>query len=242
MPGEVITRRNLPHWYVPCAVHFVTYRLAGTIPLPVLDALRKERAERLRQEPRDPDPAATRHWRRRVHGRFFADYDRYLDSHRDITWLADPRIAALVRGNLHHLDGGIYHLLAYCIMPNHVHVLHQPTADLAPADDAPSPDDEEPAPSGPLAAIMRRLKSYTAREANRLLGRSGQFWQRESYDHWVRDDDELLRLVEYVIWNPVNAGLAAEPHAWYWSSAHHRFLADGSTSGILRPPVDPRSE
>ena len=239
MPGEVITRRNLPHWYVPCAVHFVTYRLAGTIPLHVLQGLREERTRRLRQAP--PEAAASRRWRRSVHGRFFTDYDRYLDSNREIAWLADPRVAALVRTSLHHYDGGLYHLLAYCVMPNHVHVLLQPTADLTPLDDRAWPGDEEAGRGGPLAAIMRRLKSYTAREANKVLGRSGQFWQHESYDHWVRDDDELLRLVEYVIWNPVKAGLATEPHEWYWGSAHDRFLADGSRSGILRPPVDPRS-
>ena len=237
MRGDVFTRRNLPHWYRPGAVHFVTYRLAGTIPRPVLDALREERSRRLREKP--DEEAQRRSWRRRAHARFFADYDRYLDTHRDIDWLAAPRIAALVRQNLYHHDGGLYYLLTYCIMPNHVHALLQPTADLTPPENAAEHDEEDTIPGGPLTAIMRSLKSYTGREANKLLGRSGQFWQRESYDHWVRDGGELQRLIEYVVWNPVKAGLAREPAAWCWGSAHDRFLADGSTSGILRPPVDP---
>src|SRR5437868_13312707 len=64
---------------------------------------------------------------------------------------------------------------------------------------------------GPLAEIMHSLKSYTANRANEILGRSGQFWQHESYDHWVRDDEELERIVAYIAWNPVKANLVREP-------------------------------
>jgi putative DNA methylase len=75
---------------------------------------------------------------------------------------------------------------------------------------------------------MHSLKSYTAHKANDLLGRSGPFWQHESYDHWVRDEKELEGVVKYIAWNPVEAGLVKQPHEWYFSSAHDRFLQDGS--------------
>ena len=54
---------------------------------------------------------------------------------------------------------------------------------------------------------MHSLKSFTGNECNRLLGRGSAFWQDESYDHWVRDDDELHRIIDYVESNPVKAGL-----------------------------------
>jgi hypothetical protein len=71
------------------------------------------------------------------------------------------------------------------------------------------------------------LKGSTARQANLILGRTGEaFWQDESFDHRVRDEMELERIVRYVEYNPVNAGLVAEPYEWAWSSAG---LAGGST-------------
>jgi REP element-mobilizing transposase RayT len=64
---------------------------------------------------------------------------------------------------------------------------------------------------------MQSLKRHTARQANRILNRRGTFWQAESYDHVVRDEQELERIVEYVIDNPVKAGLIADGLAWPWT-------------------------
>ncbi len=62
-------------------------------------------------------------------------------------------------------------------------------------------------PKVPPPKLLRSLKSYTGREANKLLGRTGEpFWQKESYDHWVRDDDELRRIRVYIEQNPVKRG------------------------------------
>src|SRR5262249_16235738 len=85
---------------------------------------------------------------------------------------------------------------------------------------------------------LHSLKSYTANKVNQLLHRSGQFWQHESYDHWVRDDDELQRIVDYISWNPVKAQLVEQPHDWYFSSAHHRLLHAASRSACLGPPAE----
>ena len=243
---EIITRRNLPHWYVPGAVHFVTYRLAGTIPVAVLVELRERREARKKEKPAPGVPPAQH--RDRLHRRFFAAYDQYLDQHRDVGWLAKPAVAALIRSNLYHHDGKKYHLLAYCVMPNHVHVLLQPIA-AAPDPGAGRREAELSTTGGedvlseeitnarsPLSAIMHSLKSYTANRANERLGRSGPFWQHESYDHWVRDTDELCRIAEYIAANPVKAGLAARPEAWRFGSAHDLFLATGNVEGLLKSP------
>ena len=75
----------------------------------------------------------------------------------------------------------------------------------------------------PIRRITQGLKGYTAREANRLLGRTGQpFWQGESYDHWVRDETEFIRIIAYIENNPVKAGLVARSEDRRWSSAWER--------------------
>jgi putative DNA methylase len=148
-------------------------------------------------------------------------------------------VALIIRENLYHHDGAKYHLLAYCIMPNHVHVLFQPivvegaerSADRLPPEEVHS--DEFSDNHTPLAKIMHSLKSYTANRINKVLGRSGQFWQHESYDHWVRTDEELERIVQYIVANPVKAGLAGLSHEWRFSSAYDRFQRDGELSGYL---------
>jgi putative DNA methylase len=127
-------------------------------------------------------------------------------------------------------------------MPNHVHVLLQPIGaealglGVTPQAEVVSAGDEVEDSRSPLGSIMHSLKSYTANQANRILGRSGAFWQQESYDHWVRDDDELERIVNYILANPVKAGLVKEPQEWFFCSAHDRFIQDGEPCGWLLSP------
>jgi REP element-mobilizing transposase RayT len=103
-------------------------------------------------------------------------------------------------------------------MSNHLHVVFAPflnERDLQ----------EEPSRKGlmfksshpPLDAIMHSLKSFTAQEANKLLGRSGSFWEAESYDRYIRTRDEYERVVAYVLNNPVKAGLVQRWQDWPWS-------------------------
>src|SRR5262249_53508688 len=245
-------RRKLPHWYVPGAAHFVTYRIAGTIPAAVLQELRHQAERKLK----NGSPAGTSDsaYKLRIHKQFFAAYDRYLDITCRIDWLARPAVANVIRENLYHHNGGKYQLLAYCVMPNHVHVLVQPidcsdkqlacrgqpgtslpgtslpgTSKLL----VPTVIGETADKGGPLASIMHSLKSYTANKINELLGRAGQFWQHESYDHWVRDEEELERIVAYIAANPIKAGLAREIQEWACCSARDRFTRDGVRSAWL---------
>lgn len=234
---EVISRRNLPHWYVPGSAHFVTYRLYGTIPAGLLRRCRNERAKAKLATLRPGETNAQRS--AQAHKQFFVNYDKYLDAAAtEAKFLSDERVAAIVRENLYHHHGVKYHLIAYCVMSNHVHALLLPIC--------PSPavlgkeevvSDEVPDSRGTLTSIMHSLKSYAAHRANKLLERTGAFWQRESYDHWVRDDDELERIVNYIARNPVIAGLCAEPHQWKYNSAFDRYQQDQSTSAVLWWPT-----
>jgi putative transposase len=95
---------------------------------------------------------------------------------------------------------GHYDLAAYAILSNHMHLLLLPK--IAPS------------------RLLQSLKGAAARDANLILGRTGEsFWQAESYDHWVRDDGEWKRIVTYIEENPVKAGLVPCAEDYPWSSA-----------------------
>ncbi len=75
-------------------------------------------------------------------------------------------------------------------------------------------------PRAKLSRITKAVKNFSARQANALLGRTGQpFWQDESWDHWVRGPEELEKIVEYIEANPLAAGLVERVEDWRWSSA-----------------------
>jgi len=99
-------------------------------------------------------------------------------------------------------------------MANHVHVV------FTPLEIRPSGTDDKQTHNmryHSLASIMHSLKSYTAQKANQILGRSGAFWQHESYDHCIRNPDELHRIIRYVLNNPVKIGLVKEWKEWKWN-------------------------
>ena len=120
-------------------------------------------------------------------------------------WMKDPRIAEQVEAPICKgaFELGQYLLWAYAVMPNHVHALLTPRA--------------------PLAEIMEGIKGVSAYRANRLLNRTGKlFWQRESFDHWVRNVEEEAKIRSYIENNPVKDGLCRAPEDWKWSSAAKR--------------------
>lgn len=127
MSNEIFIQGDLPHWYVPGATHFITFRLAKTMPREVLQELHRQRETWLRQPLAQDETGNSR--RQRVHKKLFARYDQLLDQGHGDCWLRDPSIAALMKRSLYHLHGRQYDLRAYCIMPNHVHVLLVPFAD-----------------------------------------------------------------------------------------------------------------
>ncbi len=212
-------RRNLPHWQPFGVPFFLTYRLAGTLPRNFLNELEKKR-DWLRTLPRDPK-YSEQEWQTRIEKRLFALWDEQLDKDRKVQWLADPRIAGLVRENLYHHAGTKYALWAYVIMPNHVHVLLKPD-EVWEKRFKEAESDRAQYEKGPLSAILHSLRSYTAHKANKVLGRTGKFWQEEPFDHWVRDNTEFERIIYYIENNPVKAGLVERPEDWRFSSASNR--------------------
>jgi len=209
-------RRNLPHLDREGGTYFVTLCLAGSLPASGTLAISRHWRKRALAPP--PAGISADEWRRRCSAAAFVDYDRVLDSSSPLTWLADQRLAGIVRDSLLHGHGHRYQLLAYVIMGSHCHVVFSTTSNGV---TDPAGNDCTRRRSA-REAVMLSLKRYTAVSCNRVLGRRGPFWQAESYDRLVRTPAELERVVSYVERNPVKAGLCREPEDWEWSSARSR--------------------
>jgi REP element-mobilizing transposase RayT len=182
--------------------YFVTFRLAGTLPREVLVRFKQERDQIIAQAlaARRPLTWPEQEDLLRWHSE---RVDRYLDAGHGELWLSQPAVADLVAGALCFHEGTRFDLLAFVVMPNHVHAVLRPR------------------PGWSLSKILQSWKGYTAYQANRVLNRSGQaFWQPEAYDHLIRDDQDSYRCRRYTTLNPVNAGLCARPEEWKWSSLH----------------------
>ena len=240
-------RRNLPHIQTPRATLFVTFQLAGSIPQYVLAELRTEKLQFDKEESRllrlqnDSEHASTQHRRFEEKNKYlerrrqwFRKFEKTLDSvESGPVWLKDDRIAKEIADSLHYRDGKVYRLDAYCIMANHVHVvfapLPLPSSKTDVVNSAENTAQTEDLCYNSLSSIMQSLKGYTARKANLLLGRSGAFWQGESYDHVIRDASEWHRIVTYVLNNPVKAGLVDTWEKWQWSYCRLDFLPQSKT-------------
>lgn len=198
---KLFYQRNLPHFQPFGATLFITFRLAGSLPKEVMLRLEEE-AKNLEAEINSiADPKKQKQAAMLAQKQLFIKWDAALDAARQSArWLANPAVANLMCDALHYRDKKVFTLDAYCVMPNHVHLVCTPL--------------EQPENSVSISEIMHSLKGYTGHQANKLLGRQGVFWQHESYDHVVRDDAEYQRIVQYVLENPLRADL---PSKWVYS-------------------------
>lgn len=136
-------------------------------------------------------------------------------------WLGQPEIRQIVTDKLIEGDNEKYRLDAFSIMSNHVHVVFKPKIserNLSPA--RINGRTRFVSPEDTYAHIMQGIKGFTARKANLVLGRTGSFWESESYDHFVRDQAEFDRIVRYTLNNPVKAGLVK-----YWKDSPGTYLS-----------------
>jgi REP element-mobilizing transposase RayT len=193
MPTGARTRGYLPHLEQSGGIYFVTYRLADSLPREFLARLRRER-ELLENAERAGTRVPADCARQKKLRTLLLKAERLLDRGLGACHMRNPLVARIVADAMLHFRGSRYQLLAWCVMPNHVHAVVSPLGDRR------------------LDAILHSWKSFSAQAANRFLGRSGPFWQREYFDHLVRRDDSLARIVRYVRENPRKAGL----RSWPW--------------------------
>ena len=181
-PPKYYFRRNLPHFYPEEAAYFVTFRLHHTISTIELERL----------HPLNPGVRSSNE----AHAKYFKEYDFILDAARHgPKYLERPDILNIVTSRLMFAADQWLDMIAFTIMPNHVHFV----AKLKGTES--------------LSEVMRSIKGSTAREANKVLGKTGPFWQAESYDRVVRDG-RLGNCVYYILSNPVTAGLVNDWRDW----------------------------
>lgn len=190
MTSSTRSRGYLPHLEAQQAVYFVTFRLADSLPKELILQLR-ERRKALKRA----DPAGTKSPVDLVRElrALLRIAERRLDRGLGRCQMRDSRVARIVAEAIRHFHGQRYRVLAWCVMPNHVHVLFSPL------------------PGHSLEAILHSWKSYSANQANRLLGRAGSFWQREYFDHLVRNESSVRKFRQYIQDNPRRAGLLNWP-------------------------------
>ncbi len=184
---------HLPHWTRDGGIYSVTFRLADSLPQPILESWKTERDSIIRVAEKQNRPLSNIE-EDRLRKLYSEKVETFLDAGHGECWLENVEVAGLVQDAMKYFDGERYRLIAWCIMPNHVHAVVQPK------------------PGFELQGIMHSWKSYTATMANRMLERSGEFWQAEYYDHLIRDEEDFKHAVGYVLENPENAGLKN----WKW--------------------------
>jgi len=183
----------LPHWTREGAWYAVTFRLWDSIPATVLESWRFERRNIIKTAKQMKRPLSE--WEQKRLAYLESErIERYLDLGAGSCYVKDERVAKLVAESLTHFEGERYDLAAWCVMPNHVHAVVNPSA------------------GHKLPEILHSWKSYTAHEANRILMRQGSFWQTEPYDHLIRDEADFRHAIIYVLENPLKAGL----RNWKW--------------------------
>jgi REP-associated tyrosine transposase len=209
---ERFRRRLLPHWDMPGAAYFVTGCLEGSIPAQGLLEVARYRSK-LKQL-KKPSALNDREWEIHRWKLAFVKLEDWLDRKPANRILQRPELAHIVVDSMYHFAEQRYDLLAYVAMPSHFHWVFQPRDEWVRqfSDDRRSPRQQ----------IMYSLRRYSAARCNRILERRGAFWQHESYDHWIRDANEMDRVIQYVEENPVKAGLVNEAAKWPVSSARAR--------------------
>ena len=196
------SRDHLPHLKKEGASYFVTFRLAGSLPKEVLLRFKAEREAILADAMAARRPL-TWHEQEELFRWHSVRVDKYLDAGSGDCRLKQTGCAEIVAAAIQHHAGERFALHAWVVMPNHVHAVLRPMSDWT------------------LSEILKSWKGFTAREINRKLKLTGKtLWQTESYDHLIRDEEDLQRSCAYTVNNPVVARLCKRPEDWKWSSAY----------------------
>ncbi len=202
LTAGIHSRGVLPHIKREGGTYFVTFRQHGTLPREVVIQFKHEREIIIEQAKAGKRPL-TWHEQEKLFQWYSNRVDKHLDESQGVCHLRNPDVASLVSGAIRFFNGERYELHSWVVMPNHVHAVVRPTRPHT------------------LSAILHSWKSFAAHEINKRLPKKiVPFWQSESYDHLIRDGEDLHRCCHYTTMNPVNAGLCNKPEHWRWSSSY----------------------
>ena len=195
-------RKNLPHWQPKDAVFFITARLSGSLPKDVVLSLQQERKLAIEQlKKKDLSEKELDEALMKSHDLYFGKFDDLLDnSTTGPHWLKQDNIAQIWTDALKYFDGERYKLICSTVMSNHVHFIFYKLTQS-------------------LMRTMQSVKRHSAREGNKALNQTGNFWQHESFDRVIRDRIELQAKINYTLNNPVKIGLVN-----HWSEWKHNYI------------------
>lgn len=191
-------RRNLPHFYSKDTVYDVTFRLANTIPKHILQKYNDLKEQIIKQGKKN-----------HINNLYNSYVDTYLGCiDNSNNYLLINSIRKEVSSAIMYHDKKPCIIIAYCIMPNHVHLIIN-TNNF---------------PYTPLGKILGSIKQFSAKKANHILGKKGQFWHHENFDHQIRSKNELAEGIEYIKNNPVNAKLVLDWNNWEGTFVNSNYL------------------
>ena len=215
-------RQKLPHLYPIGATFFVTFRLQGSLPQGFLKGIELEYEAALHRI-KTSNVSNHKELIYNEQKRLFKKYDDGLHKvYNGVDYLKNNQIANLIAKKMKHYDGELYELHSYTIMSNHVHIVFDTSLQLRELEGEVTTDNYVQ-----VDKIMQLIKGGTSYEANQILNRTGKFWQKESYDHYARDFQELRNINFYVIKNAVVAGLVKD-----WRKHEFTYLSEKCSDWI----------
>ena len=216
--NAIFRRRKLPHVDVEGKPTFITACLKGSLAAAGLKSIRDYR-ESLDARAL-PNGMSVADWEMNKQKLVFKRVDSLLDGKCPVDHLRDDRLAEIVQNAFLRFAGNRYRLYAFVVMPSHHHWVFLPEKKWS--DEMSVRESGKERRKTPREVISHSVQSYTGTMCNRVLGTSGAFWQTETFDHYARDEAELLRIIDYVEQNPVVAGLVRKAEDFRWSSAFLR--------------------
>ena len=221
VPVGFLRGGNLPHWRQDGTTYFVTWRTADSLPKARVDAWFAERDEWMKKNPEPWTPKMEEEYYQRFPDR----WEKWLDDCKGECLLAQQELRKIVESTLRHDDGVKYHLRDFVVAPNHVHVLVTPTGG-----------------ENTLSEAVQVWKSVSSHRINQTLGRKGEFWQKEYFDHIVRSPEQLAKFKNYIQNHPQGGDDASSPKSGGDAPVAGGFEKgdEGVTSTLRAEPSRPR--
>lgn len=188
---------GLPHWRQEGVVYFVTFRLADSLPQNKLKQLCEDRTAWLKMNKSKKRDDFTKEDWNTYNYLFHERVEKWIEAGYGSCVLKQKDVLDIAVNTLKYFEGERYILDSFVIMPNHIHIIVIPIKNHT------------------LSKITHTWKSYSASEINKLLGKSGQLWQHESYDHIIRNEESLVQIRKYIKMNPIKAGIQLHDNALY---------------------------
>ncbi len=191
--------RRMPHYQPENGILFITFRIRDSLPVSFVGDLNEYKRQinsRITQGA---------YYQNIVQKKVFDYYDQMLAKHTSNPInLTHPETASRIKDTFLEFNDVLYEMICFTIMPNHIHLLMKIL-------------EREPGKPHLLSYVIKKIKGNTAVEINRQLNRQGSLWQREYFDYCVRNEKELMNIINYIVMNPVKANLVDEPEKWQWT-------------------------